>query len=271
MPHTQPHLFPDTASPSAGPLFHDLEEIHARLLEWWGAPAPIREVWDPLTHLIYSLCSSRTKDAESQATLRTLRDRFNGYPTGPHSWGEVRWEALRDASIADVEDALRLVTFPDRKAIQLKQTLTSITERTGALSLQFLANYRTDKIRRWLEQLPGAGVKASAAVVNFSSLRRKAIAIDGHHQRIAIRLGAAPTGASTRQVEQALTALAPPAWTAVLMDDHHTLIKKLGQRVCTLRQAHCGQCPLRAVCATGNTSNAPVLYFPSIGRNQFEK
>lgn len=259
---TQTHLFPETALPAAGLLFRDLEDIHARLLEWWGAPAPVREVWDPLTQLIYSLCSSRTKDAESHATMRALRDRFGGYPTGPHSWDEVRWENLRDASIAEIEDALRLATFPDRKAIQLKQTLQHITERTGSLSLQFLSNYRTDKIRTWLEQLPGAGVKASAAVVNFSSLRRKAIAIDGHHQRIAIRLGTAPANASARQVEQALTALAPATWTAVTMDDHHTLVKKLGQRICTLREARCGTCPLRSLCITGTCAPTPVLYFP---------
>ncbi len=220
----------------------------------------MREVWDPLTQLIYSICSSRTKDAESQATMRTLRERFGGWPTGPNSWDEVRWERLRDASVAEVEDALRLATFPDRKAVQLKRTLERITERTGRLSLAFLANYRTDKIRAWIEELPGAGVKASAAVVNFSSLRRKAIAIDGHHQRIAIRLGAAPENATARQVEYALTQLAPPHWTAVTMDDHHTLVKKLGQSLCPLRETHCIRCPLRDICRTGSsvaTKNNP--------------
>ncbi len=221
-------------------------------------------MWDPLTQLIYSICSSRTKDAESHATLRTLRERFHGWPTGPNSWDEVRWEQLRDATIPEIEDALRLATFADRKAIQLKQTLERITERTGALSLRFLSNYRTDKIRAWLEELPGAGVKASAAVVNFSSLRRKAIAIDAHHQRIAIRLGAAPPNATARQVEHALTQLAPASWTAIDMDDHHSLVKKLGQSLCTLREAHCGRCPLRDLCATGSKATKPTLYFPAL-------
>lgn len=245
-------LFPAAAPlPAPALLFRDLGEIQDRLLRWTGQPPP-REVWDPLTHLVYSLISSRTKDAESIATMQALRERYGGWPTGPDSWDEVRWEKLRDAPVEEIEDTLRLVTFPERKAPQLKATLQRITDRTGSLSLLFLARYRTEKIRRWIEQLPGAGVKASAAVVNFSCLRRAAIAIDGHHQRIAIRLGIAPEGATPRQVEHALMPLVPAGWTPVTMDEHHTLVKKLGQHICTLREPLCRRCPLREVCITGS-------------------
>lgn len=255
MPSTvQSVLFPDAADSIAASrsalLFRDLDDIQRRLIDWMGPPPP-REVWDPLTQLIYSLCSSRTKDAESIATMRALRERYDGWPTGPNSWDEVRWERLRDAPVEEIEDTLRLVTFPERKAPQLKQTLQRITERTGALSLQFLARYRTEKIRTWLEQLPGVGVKASAAAVNFTSLRRPAIAIDAHHQRIAIRLGVVPERATTRQVEEALIPLAPAAWTPVTMDEHHTLVKRLGQHICTLHEPKCHCCPLHDICMTG--------------------
>ena len=244
-------LFPELESRASSPLlFQDLGDLQSRLLQWTGQPPP-REVWDPLTHLVYSLISSRTKDAESIASMKALRERYHGWPTGPDSWDEVRWEKLRDAPVEEIEETLRLVTFRERKAPQLKRTLECITERTGALSLAFLARYRTEKIRRWIEELPGAGAKASAAVVNFSSLRRAAIAIDGHHQRIAIRLGVAPVSASPRQVEHAFVPLVPAAWTAVTMDEHHTLVKKLGQQICTLRLPACSKCPLLDVCPTG--------------------
>ena len=251
------------ASPGPGTsalLFHDLGDLQERLVRWTGEPPP-REVWDPLTQLIYSLCSSRTKDAESLATMRALRERYSGWPSGRDSWDEVRWEKLRDAPVEEIEDVLRLVTFPERKAPQLKATLQHITRRTGALSLAFLAKYRTHKIRTWIEQLPGAGVKASAAVANFSSLRRPALAMDGHHQRVAIRLGAAPKKATPRQVEQALMPLVPASWTPVTMDDHHTLVKKLGQRICTLNRPLCARCPLLEVCLTGqrHAGEAPSL------------
>ncbi len=255
---TQPALFPDAIIPAPKPLFRDLDEVQALLLQGWGPLEP-REVWDPLTQLIYSICSSRTKDAESIATILALRVRYDGWPSGPNSWDEVHWEKLRDAPVAEIEETIQLATFPDRKAIQLKKTLERITERVGSLSLSWMAKYKTDKIRAWIEDLPGAGVKASAAVVNFSSLRRPAIAIDGHHQRVAIRMGIAPPGATPRQVEQALVQLMPAHWTAITMDDHHRLIKRVGQTVCPLRETHCYKCNLRTVCVTGQSTAAAVV------------
>lgn len=262
----QSALFPDLAVEPVAPalLFRDLDDIQDWLIAWTGVPPP-REVWDPLTHLVYSICSSRTKDEESIATMRMLRERYDGWPTGPNSWDEVHWEKLRDAPVAEIEDTLRLVTFPERKAPQLKQTLQRITERTGSLSLQFLARYRTEKIRAWIEELPGAGVKASAAAVNFSSLRRAAIAIDGHHQRIAVRLGIVPEKATTRQVEQALMPLVPADWTPVTMDEHHTLVKRLGQQICTLREPRCRSCPLHDICPTGQR-DAPGVFGKSVAQ-----
>ncbi len=246
----QTALFSDTAPRG---LFRDLQEVQDLLIAWNGPLAP-REIWDPLTQLIYSICSPRTKDAESHATLLALRQRYNGWPTGPNSWDDVRWERLRDAPVEEIEDTLRLATFADRKAVQLKNTLETITRRVGSLSLAWMANYRTDKIRAWIEALPGAGVKASAAVANFSSLRRPAMAIDGHHQRIAIRMGIAPANATARQVEAALTPLIPADWTPVTMDEHHRLVKILGQRLCTLKETRCRRCPLREVCVTGQAA-----------------
>lgn len=236
-----------------GSANHDgvrLEEVHARLLAAYGEPPP-REIWDPLTQLIYSLCSSRTKTPESHAVLRSLRERYDGWPTGLESSSEVRWELLRDAPVVEIEETIQMATFADRKAPQLKSTLGQITARTGMLSLAFLTKYRTEKIRSWLEQFPGIGSQVSAAVVNFSSLRRAVISVDGHHQRASIRLGFAPDGSTPRQVEMALMEIAPEGWKAVTMDEHHQLVKMLGQRVCTPQQPLCSRCPLLSLCPTG--------------------
>lgn len=228
--------------------------MHRLLLEAYGQPAP-REVWDPLTQLIYSLCSARTKTPESHATLRALRERYNGWPTGPNSWDEVRWEQLRDAPVAEIEETIHLATFADRKAPQLKSTLEQITARTGALSLAFLAVYRTEKVRAWIEQFPGIGSQVSAAIVNFSSLRRPVISVDGHHQRVSIRMAFAPERSTPREVEQVLLRIVPPDWSAVTMDDHHQLVKALGQTRCTPNHPSCFVCPLLELCPTGRAKS----------------
>src|SRR5271156_2479985 len=148
-------------------LFSDtrLEELHHVLLAAYGRPA-MREPWDPLTQFIYSMLASRTKTEITDEVLRGLRFRFGA------SGG---WERLRDAPVVEIEDAIRAVTFPEPKAVQLKAALQQITERTGVLSLEFLGRYRTEKIRVWLERFEGIGARASAAVVNFSTLRRRAM------------------------------------------------------------------------------------------------
>lgn len=217
-----------------------LEEIDRLLRQRFGDP-PQRERWDPLTQFIYSVLSSRTKTETSHAVLRNLRARFGASGS---------WENLRDAPVGAIEDAIRDATFAEQKAAQLKDALQQITARVGTLTLDFLANYRTDKVRAWIEQFPGAGPKTSAAVVNFSTLRRKALAMDAHHLRVAHRLGLTPR-LDAERTEERLMRLVPESWTAEQLDDHHQLIKKLGQEICTFEEPKCGQCPLLTFCPTG--------------------
>jgi endonuclease-3 len=224
-------LFPDTR----------LEELHRVLLAAYGRPA-MREPWDPLTQCIYSMLSSRTKTETTHEVLRGLRSRFGTDGT---------WDRLRDASVAEIEDAIRAVTFPEPKAVQLKTALEQIAARTGQLSLEFLRRYRTEKIRAWLEGFEGIGPKTSAAVVNFSNLRRRAMCMDSHHLRIVQRLGLVPKSAGAREAEARLMEMAPAGWSAEMLDEHHMLVKLHGQRRCSKNEPRCGGCPLRAVCPSG--------------------
>lgn len=240
----RPTLFSASTTHDDGRVLEDLDQ---RLRVLYGAVPP-RDVWDPLTQLIYSLLSARTKTPESHAVLRALRDRYDGWPRED---GSVCWDKLLHAPVAEIEETISAATFADRKAPQLKETLEQIAQRTGKLSLDFLAGYKTEKIRAWLEQFPGVGVKTSGAVVNFSWLRRKAICIDSHHQRIAIRLGLVPKGADARAVEAVLMEMAPAEWTAERMDEHHSLVKLHGQKLCVFRDPLCSRCALREVCPTG--------------------
>lgn len=230
----------------ATPLFTDtrLVEIHDRLLARYGQPAE-RDVWDPLKQFIYSLLSSRTKTEVSHEVVRHLEEHFES------------WERLRDASIPEIEEAIRAITFPEQKAVQLKRALEQITQRCGTLSLDFLKNYRTDKIRSWLERFDGVGSKTSAAIVNFSTLRRRAICVDSHHLRVTQRLGLVDKSADARKTEDRLMEMAPADWSAEVLDEHHTLIKTLGQRTCTFSDPKCRACPLLDICPVGTSAPPP--------------
>jgi endonuclease-3 len=218
-----------------------LPHIHRLLLGYYGQPAP-REPWDPLTQLIYSLLSSRTKTPVSHQVMRDLERTFKA--------GPGNWEPVRDASVPELEKAISIVTFPEQKAPHLKATLQGITERYGSLTLDFLAKYRTDKIRVWLEQFPGVGPKTSAAVVNFSALRRRALCIDSHHLRVAQRLCIVPR-ADAATTEERLMRLVPETWDAAMLDEHHSLVKLHAQTLCTFAEPKCNNCPLIKICPTG--------------------
>ena len=231
-------LFPPAAVEQDDRLAH----IHRLLLGYFERPAP-REPWDPLSQFIYSLLSSRTKTETTYKVVAHLRERFGN------------WEGVRDATLQEIEEAIHDVSFPQQKAVQLKNALQQITARYGRLTLDFLTSYRTDKIRAWLEQFDGVGPKTSGAVVNFSTLRRRALCLDSHHLRVIQRVGIVPRG-DTRTMEERLMRLVPETWNAEMLDEDHQLIKKLGQTLCRPEEPRCRECPLVAVCKYGQGRQA---------------
>lgn len=214
-----------------------LGEIHGLLLERYGAPAG-QGPWDPLTQLIDSLLTSRTKDATPGQAVRDLRARY------------ATWDDVRDAPVGELARVIGEGTFAEAQAVRLKALLQGITARVGTLTLDFLAKYRTDKVRAWLEEFEGVGNQVSAAVVNFSTLRRRALCVDAQHLRVTQRLGLTPR-ADARTTEERLMRLVPADWTAERLEEHHRLVTLHGQQVCTFDEPGCSGCPLLARCPTG--------------------
>jgi endonuclease-3 len=248
-----PALFtnPDDLEATRRPLTPEqadkLPHIHRLLLGYYGQPAP-REPWDPLTQFIYSLLSSRTKTPASHQVMRDLERSFIA-SDGTHA-GPGNWEPVRDATLSDIARAIAIVTFPEQKAPRLKLALEQITTRVGSLTLDFLAKYRTEKIRAWLEQFEGVGPQISAAIVNFSTLRRRALSIDANHLRVIQRLCTVPRAdAATTEARQ--MRLVPETWDAATLDEHHSLIKLHAQTLCTFTDPNCAPCPLLKLCPTG--------------------
>lgn len=193
------------------------------------------------------LISARTRTEVSLAVLAALELRYGA------ALGD--WRGLRDAPPAEVLSALAPVTFAERKAPALQAALRRITrQNNGVLSLDFFEGQPPERIRRWLESFEGVGARGSAAVVNHSALRLRALAVDSHHHRIAQRLGFVGKSATPAQTEQALLALMPEErWPPARLTAMHDLLKRHGQLRCTSMdwQPHCPGCPLLPLCPTG--------------------
>ncbi len=215
--------------------------IHARLCREYGCPIAYFHDHDPVSELVSSLLSHRTKNRDSGRAFTALKERFGS------------WEELVDAPTAEVEAVIRGVTWPEQKAPRIQAVLRAITQRRGALDLGFLGGMPVPDARAWLEELPGVGPKTSAAVLSFSKLRRTALPVDSHHHRVAQRTGLIPRSMNVGPSHVVLEALLPPDWDAQAVYDHHEVMMLHGQRVCYHRNPACARCAILDLCPTGRT------------------
>ncbi|WP_082494399.1 Fe-S cluster assembly protein HesB [Methylobacterium sp. Leaf108] len=219
-------------------------EIHHRLCPVYGCPIPYFHSLDPVSELVSSLLSHRTRNAESGRAFKALRAR---YPD---------WAALIAAPVAEVEATIAGVTWPELKAPRIQAILRSVRERSGGLDLGFLAGLSVAEARAWLEAIPGVGPKTSAAVLSFSLLRMPALPVDSHHHRVAQRTGLIGAKVDVGPSHPVLRAQLPDDWSAQALYDNHEILMLHGQQVCHHRAPACGTCVLLDLCPTGQMREA---------------
>lgn len=235
--HSNPSVtFPaPTMPPEARAL-----EAHRRLCAAYGCPVNYFHTLDPLSELVSALLSHRTRNRDSGLAFRALRERF------------AQWSEVRDAPVAEVQEAISACTWPEQKAPRIQAVLRELTARgDGQLNLDFLLDWPVDKTRAWLETLPGVGPKTSAAVMSFSTLRGKALPVDSHHHRVAQRLGLIPDNMAVGPAHAILEAQLPADWDAQHVYDNHQVLMKHGKNVCTWRDPRCRSCQLLDLCPHG--------------------
>ena len=199
---------------------------------------------DPVWVLVHGVIGAQTKTAASNASTDALIAEYGS------------WEAVAAAPVEELEARLQRQTFPSVAAERLKACLNAIIAERGSVDLRHLSNLDTSEAMAWLETLPGVARKNSAGVMNASTFVRRAMVIDGHHRRIMQRMGIVPAKADTARTYDALMPIVPEEWSAADMDEHHLLLKKLGQTFCRPRKAKCDGCPVRKDCETGANPSA---------------
>ena len=214
-------------------------EIHRRLCKVYGCPIAYFHNLDPLSELVSALLSHRTRNRDSGRAFKQLRAEF---PT---------WEQVRDADVEAVQKAIAPCTWPEQKAPRIQQILRQITERQGELSVDFLADMAVPEARAWLESLTGIGPKTSAAVLAFSTLRRRALPVDSHHHRVAQRTGLISKKVSVGPSHKILEAQLPADWSAQQVYDNHEVLMLHGQKCCHYRGPKCSQCAVLDLCPHG--------------------
>lgn len=191
--------------------------------------------------IVQGVIGARTKSEVSNAATDRLLTRYGS------------WEGVAGAPLDALQQELASQTYPNIAAERLKACLTDLIERRGAVDLSHLERMDTGDAMDWLEQLPGVGRKIAAGVMNASTLDRRAIVLDSHHRRILQRMGLVPPKASTARAFDAIMPAMPEEWSAADYDEHHLLMKKLGQTWCRPSSPACSDCPAQALCETGRS------------------
>lgn len=234
-PHTEveAELAQATEEAAQDPLRAKTQAVLARLREEYGEPK-----WptlDTLGTLVEILLSHRTTDAQAWGAFKELRRRYPNY------------EALRDAPVEDIEEAVQGVTWPEQKAPRIKAVLQTITEQRGNLDLAFLDELPLAAANAWLQSLSGVGPKSAACVLLFAR-HRPILPVDTHVHRVSIRLGLIGAKVNAEAAHTLLQTLLPEPDNAQDVLAFHRNVLLHGQRVCVWRDPKCAQCVIRDWC-----------------------
>ena len=213
-----------------------MRAIRDRLRELYGIPqAPPHG--HPIAELILTVLSQSTNDRNRDVAYLRLRP--------PRSDGRLRdrlptWEAVRDAPLEEVEEAIRPAGISKVKSRRIQQILCAIGD---PLDLDWLAEAPVEEGRRYLMSLPGVGRKTAACVLLFAFGLRD-VPVDTHVARVGTRLRLLRPGAPFDELHDQMLALTPPGGELEL----HVNLLRHGRRTCHAQRPACPRCALRRMC-----------------------
>ncbi|HEU0024727.1 MAG TPA: hypothetical protein VFQ12_08860 [Thermoleophilaceae bacterium] len=213
-----------------------LRAIRDRLRKEYGRPR-LRPHGAPVDELVLTVLSQNTNDRNRDVAYGRLRERFR------------TWEAVRQAPVGEVEDAIRPGGLAPTKAGRIGRILDAVAEGdapVGNETLAWLADAPLEEAREYLCTLPGVGRKTAACVLLFS-YGREEVPVDTHVFRVGTRLGLFRPGASFDEAHDEMLRLTAPGDAYEV----HMLLIRHGRRICTARAPRCAECPLRRMCPEG--------------------
>lgn len=216
-------------------------EFRRRLIRWFrrhGRDLPWRRTRDPYRVLVSEIMLQQTQVARVQAYYPRFLQR---YPT---------LQALAAATPRAVRESWDGLGYYRRAENLHRLARIVIDQHAGVIPEQPVD----------LSRLPGVGRYTAGAVACFA-YEQPTPAVDTNVARV-LRRAFHPRTRRTRRLWDTAATLIPRAGTAAWTFNQG--IMELGALVCTAREARCGICPVRRVCATGSRrEEAPYINAPA--------
>ena len=220
-------------SPASGepawrrPPARRVRAVRDRLQSVYGVPV-MAPHGDPLGELVLTVLSQSTNDRNRDVAFGRLRERLPS------------WEAVRDAPLAEVEEAIRPGGISKVKSLRIQQLLRAIGD---PLELSRMRDAPVERSRDYLRELPGVGRKTAACVLLFAYGLRD-VPVDTHVSRVGSRLRLLEPGAPSQRLHDQMLAITPPGAELEL----HVNLLRHGRRTCHARAPECDACALARMC-----------------------
>ncbi len=203
-----------------------IEERYKRVLKWFESAMPVAETElhynNEYQLLVAVILSAQCTDKRINMITPAL---FDAFPTP---------EAMACASVDDIFELIKSVSYPNNKARNLLGMAQMLTEQFDGKVPENLDD---------LIKLPGVGRK-TANVVMSVIYNKPTMAVDTHVFRVSERLGLTTGSKTPLSTEKELVKNIPED---LIPKAHHWLILH-GRYVCKSRRPDCLNCGLNSVC-----------------------
>jgi len=203
------------------------------VLDWFKINNPTAETElnysNPFELLVAVILSAQCTDKRVNIVTEKL---FRIYPDA---------FAMSRASIDEVFDLIRSISYPNNKAKHLVGMASMLLEKFGGKVPSEISD---------LIQLPGVGRKTANVIVSVV-FDKPAMAVDTHVFRVSNRIGLTTSAKTPLETEKQLMKYIPTELVAI---SHHWIILH-GRYICTARSPKCLNCGIKDYCKYYNSQN----------------
>jgi endonuclease-3 len=216
-----------------GPVKISKKDRYNLVLEWFKVNNPLAETElnysNPFELLVAVILSAQCTDKRVNIVTEKL---FSVYPDAI---------SMSRASIDEVFDLIRSISYPNNKAKHLVGMANMLLEKFGGKVPSEISD---------LIQLPGVGRK-TANVIASVVFDKPAMAVDTHVFRVSNRIGLTTSAKTPLETEKQLMKYIPTELVAI---SHHWIILH-GRYICTARSPKCLNCGIKDYCKYYNSQN----------------
>lgn len=218
-------------------FFPFVEEVASALAEQYGDYAHGNKA-NPLSELLFILCSLQTNERLYRSTYTNLRRKF------------PKFRMLANASEAEIAEVIEHGGLSRQKARIIFQIIAKLDSDFGSPTLAPMRAMSDTECEEYLVGLPGVGKKTARCVMMYS-LGRDVFPVDSNCWRVCRRVGwVRPTrpdkSCSPRDMDRVQAGVPPP-----LRFSLHVNLVSHGRSCCLPAVPRCGTCCISQYCKTG--------------------